>query len=82
MFLFLTYYIQDVKGYSPVITGVAFLPIPVTIGIAATVTQAQLLKHFTMRTIVSGGLILAAAGAVLLTPAAPPATTPPGCCPA
>ena len=61
MFLFLTYYIQDVKGYSPVITGVAFLPIPVTIGVAATVTQGQLLKHFTMRTIVSGGLILAAA---------------------
>jgi predicted MFS family arabinose efflux permease len=67
MFLFLTYYIQDVKGYSPVITGVAFLPIPVTIGVAATVTQGQLLKHFTMRTIVSGGLIIAAAGAALLT---------------
>ncbi len=67
LFLFLTYYIQDVKGYSPVITGVAFLPIPVTIGIAATVTQGQLLRHFTMRAIVSGGLILAAAGAVLLT---------------
>jgi EmrB/QacA subfamily drug resistance transporter len=67
MFLFLTYYIQDVKGYSPVITGVAFLPIPVTIGVAATITQGLLLQHLTMRTIVSGGLILAAAGAVLLT---------------
>ena len=67
MFLFLTYYIQDVKGYSPIITGVAFLPIPVTIGVAATITQGLLLRHLTMRTIVSGGLILAAAGAVLLT---------------
>src|SRR6201994_2547731 len=67
LFLFLTYYIQDVKGYSPVFTGVAFLPIPVTIGVAATITQGQLLRHLTMRTIVSGGLILAAAGAVLLT---------------
>jgi EmrB/QacA subfamily drug resistance transporter len=67
MFLFLTYYIQDVKGYSPVRTGVAFLPIPFTIGVAATITQGQLLRHFTMRTIVSGGLILAGAGAVVLT---------------
>src|SRR6201995_825121 len=67
MSLFLTYYTQDVKGSPPVFTGVAFLPIPVTIGVAATITQGLLLQHLTMRTIVSGGLILAAAGAVLLT---------------
>src|ERR1700742_2161336 len=62
LFLFLTYYIQDVKGYSPVFTGVAFLPIPVTIGVAATITQGQLLRHLTTRTIVSGGLLVAPAG--------------------
>jgi EmrB/QacA subfamily drug resistance transporter len=67
LFLFLTYYLQDVRGYSPILTGVAFLPIPFTIGVAATITQGQLLRHLTMRTIVSGGLILAAAGAVVLT---------------
>jgi EmrB/QacA subfamily drug resistance transporter len=67
LFLFLTYYLQDVRGYSPILTGVAFLPIPFTIGVAATVTQGQLLRHLTMRTIVSGGLILAGAGAVVLT---------------
>jgi EmrB/QacA subfamily drug resistance transporter len=67
LFLFLTYYLQDVLGYSPILTGVAFLPIPFTIGVAATVTQGQLLRHLTMRTIVSGGLILAGAGAVVLT---------------
>ena len=26
MFLFLTYYLQEIRGYRPVNTGVAFLP--------------------------------------------------------
>jgi EmrB/QacA subfamily drug resistance transporter len=71
IFLFLTYYVQGVKGYSPIKTGVAFLPIPFTIGFTATITQSRLLKLFTMRTIVSGGLVIAAGGAALLTQAGP-----------
>src|SRR6202000_1465042 len=66
MFLFLTYYVQGVKGYSPIKTGVAFLPIPFVIGFAATFTQSRLLNLFTMRTIVSGGLLIAGARAGVL----------------
>jgi EmrB/QacA subfamily drug resistance transporter len=69
LFLFLTYYIQGVKGYSPVKTGFAFLPIPFAIGGTASFTQSHLLQRFSMRTIVSGGLIVAGGGAVLLAQA-------------
>jgi EmrB/QacA subfamily drug resistance transporter len=69
VFLFLTYYFQGVLGYSPVKTGLAFLPLPLAIGIAATLTQATLLKLFSMRTIIAAGLTVAAAGVALLTKA-------------
>jgi len=67
VFLFLTYYFQGILRYSPVKTGLAFLPLPAAIGAVATITQGQLLKKFTMRAIVTGGLIACAAGAALLT---------------
>jgi len=69
LFLFLTYYFQRVLGYSPIITGVAFLPLMVAIGVVATLTQGVLLKRLTMRVIVAAGLIASGAGAALLTQA-------------
>jgi EmrB/QacA subfamily drug resistance transporter len=69
LFLFLTYYFQGVLGYSPIMTGVAFLPMMVAIAVVATVTQGVLLKQLTMRVIVAGGLIASGAGAALLTQA-------------
>jgi len=74
VFLFLTYYFQGVLHYSPIKTGLAFLPLPAAIGVVATITQGQLLKHLTMRVIITGGLLVCAGGAVLLTRAT--ATTP------
>ena len=55
--------------YSPIMTGVAFLPMMVAIGVVATVPQGVLLKHLTMRAIVAAGLIASGAGAALLTQA-------------
>jgi MFS family permease len=69
VFLFLTYYFQGVLSYSPITTGVAFLPLMVTIGAVATLTQGVLLQRLTMRVIVAAGLIAAGAGAALLTQA-------------
>ena len=74
VFLFLTYYFQGVLHYSPIKTGLAFLPLPLAIGVVATITQGPLLKVATMRAIVAGGLLVCGAGAVLLTRAT--ATTP------
>jgi EmrB/QacA subfamily drug resistance transporter len=65
-FLFLTYYFQIVHSYSPVRTGFAFVPLPVSIGIAATVTQNQLVKRFQARWIIVAGGLFGALGAVVL----------------
>lgn len=67
LFLFLTYYFQGVLGYSPVRTGLAFLPMMVTVAVVATLTQSVLVKHLSMRAIVAGGLTIGGAGAALLT---------------
>jgi EmrB/QacA subfamily drug resistance transporter len=69
LFLFLTYYFQRVLGYSPIMTGVAFLPMMAAIAVVATVTQGVLLRHLTMRVIVAAGLIASGAGAALLAQA-------------
>jgi predicted MFS family arabinose efflux permease len=69
LFLFLTYYFQGVLGYSPIKTGVAFLPMMVAVAVVATLTQSVLVQHLTMRVIVAAGLIVSGAGAALLTQA-------------
>ncbi|WP_329128573.1 MFS transporter [Streptomyces sp. NBC_01476] len=66
LFLFLTYYFQGILGYSPIRTGLAFLPLPVGIAVGATVAQSVLLPRLTARSIIGGGLSLSAAGAALL----------------
>jgi EmrB/QacA subfamily drug resistance transporter len=65
-FLFLTYYFQTVLGYSPITTGLAFLPLPVAIAITATITQEKLVKHLSVRALVVTGLAISAVGAILL----------------
>jgi Na+/melibiose symporter-like transporter len=67
VFLFLTYYFQSVLGYSPVKTGLLFLPVHFSIGLAATITQAELLPRLTTRSILAGGMTLSAIGVGLLT---------------
>ncbi|MCW2529840.1 MAG: transporter [Pseudonocardiales bacterium] len=67
LFLFLTYYFQDVLHYSPIKTGVAFLPMMLTVVVVATLTQSVLVRHLTMRVITVAGLLISGAGAALLT---------------
>jgi predicted MFS family arabinose efflux permease len=69
LFLFLTYYFQDVLHYSPIKTGVAFLPMMGAVVVVATVTQGVLVRHLTMRVIAVTGLIISGAGAALLAQA-------------
>jgi predicted MFS family arabinose efflux permease len=69
LFLFLTYYFQGVLGYSPIKTGVAFLPMMVTVAVVATFTQSVLVPRLTIRAIVAGGLLISGAGAALLAQA-------------
>jgi len=46
IFLFLTYYLQEVKGYSPVISGLAFLPMIGCILLSSNVSSIVTLPRF------------------------------------
>ncbi|MER6124424.1 MFS transporter [Streptomyces sp. NPDC001795] len=65
-FLFLTYYMQRVLGYSPVKTGVAYLPITVGMIVGSTQIAARLLHRVPPRTLMVPGLVLAAGALALI----------------
>ncbi|MGC9495055.1 MFS transporter [Streptomyces sp. WG7] len=67
MFLFMTYYLQTVLGYSPVRTGLAFLPMTATIVIGSTQVSARLLRRVGPRMLMVPGMLLASGGMVVLT---------------
>jgi MFS family permease len=60
MFFFLTLYIQQVLGYSPVKTGVSFLPVTFIIGITSGVVASLVGKIGYKPPMIIGPLILAA----------------------
>ena len=67
IFLFLTYYLQQTLHYSPVITGVAFLPMIAMIVVASNLSNFALLPRLGPRPLVTAGMLLAAGGMVWLT---------------
>ena len=64
IFLFLTFYMQQVKGYSPLTTGLLFLPLVAGILIASTLYSA--LPPIGPRLLVTAGMLLGAAGTAYL----------------
>ncbi|GAB2753373.1 MFS transporter [Streptomyces bullii] len=67
LFLFMTYYLQAVLGYSPVRTGLAFLPLTASILIGSTQVSARLLPRLPPRMLLAPGMVLAASGMLILT---------------
>ncbi|NIZ92871.1 MFS transporter [Kineococcus rubinsiae] len=67
VFLFLTYYMSNSLGYSPVQTGLAFLPMIGAISVAAALLGGPLLARVGPKPVISAGMLLAAVGMVLLT---------------
>ncbi|WP_208647958.1 MFS transporter [Streptomyces tirandamycinicus] len=67
LFLFLTYYLQIVKGYSPVRTGFAFLPMIAGMITGSTQIGARLMLRVPPRLLMGPGFLVAAAGMLLLT---------------
>lgn len=67
VYLFMTYYLQGVLAYSPLRTGLAFLPLTAAIVVGSTQISARLLQHVAPRTLLVPGMILAASGLLLLT---------------
>lgn len=68
MFLFLTYYMQIVKGYSALVTGVAFLPMTASVLAGAGGLASRLIPKVPPRLLVAPGLLIAATGVALLIP--------------
>ncbi|MFB9573480.1 MFS transporter [Streptomyces yanii] len=66
LFLFLTFYLQVVLGYSPVITGVAFLPMVAGMMIGSTQIGARLTPRVAPRLLMAPGYLLAAGGLAIL----------------
>jgi EmrB/QacA subfamily drug resistance transporter len=67
VFLFLTYYLQQTLVYSPVKTGLAFLPMIGVLIASSTTSSTLLLPRLGARLLVPTGLFLAAIGMVLFT---------------
>ncbi|WP_411156886.1 MFS transporter [Nocardia cyriacigeorgica] len=67
IFLFLTYYMQLTLGYSPITTGVAFLPMVAAMIVSSTTTPSLLLPKLGPKIVVSAGFLIAAAGMAWLT---------------
>src|SRR4051794_27451769 len=66
LFFFLSQYLQDVHGYSPLQAGFAFLPMPLAI-IAGTQLSTRLLARTSPRTLLVVGPLIAAGGLLLLS---------------
>ncbi|WP_129841763.1 MFS transporter [Streptomyces sp. RFCAC02] len=67
VFLFLTFYLQSSLHYTPVETGLAFLPMIAALTVAATSSATALLPRVGPKPIVPLGMLVAAAGMAWLT---------------
>lgn len=71
IFLFLTYFMQLTLGFSPVKTGLAFMPMVAALVLSATLSTSVLLPKIGPKPLILTGSILAAIGLMLLTRISP-----------
>src|SRR6266542_716060 len=67
VFLFLTYYLQQSLGYSPIMSGLAFLPMTVVLIATATTASTTLQPRVAPGMLVALGMAISAAGMLYLT---------------
>jgi hypothetical protein len=67
VFLFLTFYLQSTKGMTALETGLAFMPMNVSIIFTATLVSTRILVRTGPRPLVPTGMLLGALGMALLT---------------
>ena len=66
-------YLQEVKGYSALQAGVAFLPLTAGIIVGAAISQ-QLIRRLGVKPVLLGGLVMAASGLLWMTGLSPSST--------
>ncbi len=67
VFLFLTFYLQEVRGLSPVRCGLAFLPFIGCVAISSNIANIVTMPRFGPRAVITTGMALAALGLGYLT---------------
>ena len=67
VFLFLTYYMQQTLGFSPLKTGLAFLPMMAVLMPTAAIGQTRLVPRFGARRLVTLGMVFGAVAMLILT---------------
>jgi len=67
VFLFLNYYLQEILRYSPVMTGVAFLPMVAALMLTATISTTQLYPRIGAKILIFLGMLVAGGGMAWLT---------------
>jgi EmrB/QacA subfamily drug resistance transporter len=67
MFFFLTQFLQNLLGYSPLKTGFAFLPLTAVLFAASTLSARVLVERIGNRALIAGGITLSTGGLLWLT---------------
>ena len=71
VFLFLTYFMQQNLGFSPLKTGLAFLPLTVVLVITSTTVQTRVVQRTGVKPLVLLGMALGVIGMLLFTQLTP-----------
>jgi EmrB/QacA subfamily drug resistance transporter len=71
VFLFLTFYLQDNLGFSPVKTGLSFLPLTGVLVVTSTTVQTKVLYRTGVKPLIVAGMALGLIAMLLLTRLAP-----------
>jgi len=67
VYLILTYYLQEVLGYTPLQAGLAFLPLPAATQLVSWTVVSRLVPHLPPRALMAPGALVAALGMGILT---------------
>jgi EmrB/QacA subfamily drug resistance transporter len=67
VFLFLTYYLQLTKGFTPLQSGLAFVPMILFVLTGSILSNVKLLPIVGARRLITGGMVLAAIGMLFLS---------------
>ena len=67
MFFFLSQFFQDIQRFSPLVAGVAFLPMPTSVFLASQLTGRVLLRRFPQKSVMIMGASVVTLGLLLAT---------------
>ena len=74
VFLFSTYFLTEALGYSPLETGLSFVPVVLGIIVTSAFVGSRLAARFGPRYLIAGGALLAALGLAMQTGTSPSST--------